>query len=85
MKRKQSPCKPGPVPLAGCLSFIYSAGYPTALASDGQPSADGIRELAASRWNSPTITRRLVVSYTTFSPLPTYGRSFSSPISYCHQ
>ena len=32
MKRKQSPCKPGPVPLAGCLSFIYSAGYPTALA-----------------------------------------------------
>ena len=77
MKRKQSPCKPGPVPLAGCLSFIYSAGYPTAL--------DGIRELAASRWNSPTITRRLVVSYTTFSPLPTYGRSFSSPISYCHQ
>ena len=32
MKRKQSPCKPGPVPLAGCLPFIYSAGYPTALA-----------------------------------------------------
>ena len=39
-------------------------------ASDGQPSTDGIRELAASRRNSLTITRQLVVSYTTFSPLP---------------
>ena len=38
--------------------------------SGGQPSADGIHELAASRWNSPAIARRLVVSYTTFSPLP---------------
>ena len=28
MKRKQSPYKPGSVPLARCLSFIYSAGYP---------------------------------------------------------
>ena len=52
MKRKQSPCKPGPVPLAGCLSFIYSAGYPTALATrtcslqmeqpDDHPPAGGL-------------------------------------------
>ena len=38
--------------------------------SGGQPSDDGIRELAAPSRHSPTITRRLVVSYTTFSPLP---------------
>jgi len=38
--------------------------------SGGQPSADGIRELAASRRNSTTVTRRLVGSYPTFSPLP---------------
>jgi len=38
--------------------------------SGGQPSSDGLHELAAPRWHSPTITRRLVVSYTTFSPLP---------------
>ena len=30
--KKQCPCKPGSVPLAGCLSFIYSASYPAALA-----------------------------------------------------
>ena len=65
-----------------CLSFIYSMSRPMALAfyppphppkrnSGGQPShVDGIHELAASSGNSPTITRRLVVSYTTFSPLP---------------
>ena len=34
---------------------------------------DGLHELAASSWHSPTITRRLVVSYTTFSPLPPTG------------
>ena len=56
---------------------MYSNGHPLALAfyppshdSGGQPSVDGIRELAASRWHSPMITHRLVVSYTTFSPLP---------------
>ena len=38
--------------------------------SDGTPSDDGIHELAAPRWYSPMITHRLVVSYTTFSPLP---------------
>jgi len=31
---------------------------------------DGLHELAASLRHSPPITRRLVVSYTTFSPLP---------------
>ena len=40
------------------------------LRSDGPPSDDGIHELAASRGHSTAITRRLVVSYTTFSPLP---------------
>ena len=38
--------------------------------SGGQPSVDGIRELAAPSRHSPTIARRLVVSYTAFSPLP---------------
>ena len=68
------------------LPFIYTAGYPTAPAfyppsylpegdSDGQPSTDGLRELAASRRDSPTITRRLVVSYTTFSPLPNLSQA----------
>ena len=40
--------------------------------SGGQPSADGLHELAASRRHSPQIALRLVVSYTTFSPLPAY-------------
>ena len=40
------------------------------LRSDGPPSDDGIHELAASRGHSTAIARRLVVSYTTFSPLP---------------
>ena len=66
--------------------------------SGGQPSTDGIHELAASRWNSPAIARRLVVSYTAFSPLPPIlncqfsivnsqkgGRSFSSSISSRHR
>ena len=35
------------------------------------PFDDGLHELAAPRRHSPPITRRLVVSYTTFSPLPT--------------
>ena len=38
--------------------------------SDGPPSDGGIRELAAPSVHSPMITHRLVVSYTTFSPLP---------------
>lgn len=43
--------------------------------SDEPPSICGIHELTAPRWHSLTITRQLVVSYTTFSPLlsPTVG------------
>ncbi len=80
-KRKQCLYKPGFVyrnVLRLSLSFIYSAGHPTALASyppshrssGGLPSNDGIRGLAAPRWHSPVIAHRLVVSCTTFSPLP---------------
>ena len=69
---------PNPYGQGSLLSFIYSVSHPTALAfypppshrSDGTPSNDGIHELAAPRWYSPMITHRLVVSYTTFSPLP---------------
>ena len=38
--------------------------------SDEPPSICGIHELTAPRWHSLAITRQLVVSYTTFSPLP---------------
>ena len=63
---------------ASLLSFIYYAGHPASPAfypppslwSDGTPSNDGLHELAAPRWYSPMIAHRLVVSYTTFSPLP---------------
>lgn len=43
--------------------------------SDEPPSICGIHELTAPRWYSLAITRQLVVSYTTFSPLlsPTVG------------
>lgn len=43
--------------------------------SDEPPSICGIHELTAPRWHSLAITRQLVVSYTTFSPLlsPTVG------------
>ena len=72
---------PNPYGQGSLLSFIYSVSHPTALAfypppshrSDGTPSNDGIHELAAPRWHSPMITHRLVVSYTTFSPLPYYN------------
>ena len=43
---------------------------PSVDSSGGQPSNDGIHELAALGWHSTLITQRLVVSYTTFSPLP---------------
>ena len=49
---------------------MAQAFYPPPYYSGGQPSDDGIHELAASSRHSPTITRWLVVSYTTFSPLP---------------
>ena len=63
---------------ASLLSFIYYAGRPASPAfypppslwSDGTPSNDGLHEHAAPRWYSPMIAHRLVVSYTTFSPLP---------------
>jgi len=81
-----------PALTAGRLSFIYSASHPTAPAfypppyySGGQPSDDGLHELAAPRWNSPLIAQRLVVSYTTFSPLPFDGRLFSSSDTSCRQ
>ena len=38
--------------------------------SDEPPSICGLHELTAPRWHSLAITRQLVVSYTTFSPLP---------------
>ncbi len=52
-------------------SVLPSVG---AEASDGQSSADGIRELAVPSRHSPMITHWLVVSYTTFSPLPSAVR-----------
>ncbi len=83
-QKKQCPCKPGSVShvFRHAMSVIYlrhelprgssilpSIVYPEALGRTALCD-DGIRELAASRRNSPTVTRRLVVSYTTFSPLP---------------
>ena len=45
--------------------------------SDEPPSICGIHELTAPRWHSLAITRQLVVSYTTFSPLlsPPHSKS----------
>lgn len=106
-KRKQWSYKPGSVPTAllPTVSVIYllrmsphgSSILPSAVSmlSGGQPSDDGLRELAASRWHSPPITRRLVVSYThllTLTPKRyrhfcryATGRSFSSAISCRHR
>ena len=53
-------------------SPLGSSTLPSAAAlrqSDEPPSICGIHELTAPRWHSLTITRQLVVSYTTFSPL----------------
>ena len=81
-KRKQCPCKPSSVFLLKIrTSVIYlvpksplgSSTLPSTAArrqSDEPPSICGIHELTAPRWYSLTITRQLVVSYTTFSPLP---------------
>lgn len=80
-KEKQCPCKPSSVFLLKIrTSVIYlvpksplgSSTLPSAAArrqSDEPPSICGIHELTAPRWHSLTITRQLVVSYTTFSPL----------------
>ena len=81
-KRKQCPCKPSSVFLLKIrTSVIYlvpksplgSSTLPSAAArrqSDEPPSICGLHELTAPRWHSLAITRQLVVSYTTFSPLP---------------
>ena len=81
-KRKQCPYKPSSVFLLKIrMSVIYlvpksplgSSTLPSTAArrqSDEPPSICGIHELTAPRWHSLTITRQLVVSYTTFSPLP---------------
>ena len=77
-KRKHCPYKPGSVPPIRMASVIYlvyesphsSSVLPSIVESGGQPSDDGLRELAAPSRHSPMITHRLVVSYTTFSPLP---------------
>ncbi len=80
-KRKQCPYKPSSVFLLKIrMSVIYlvpksplgSSTLPSTAArrqSDEPPSICGIHELTAPRWHSLTITRQLVVSYTTFSPL----------------
>jgi len=71
-----------------CLSFIYYARHRASLAfyppshpfgnSDGPPShGDGLHELASSSGNSTAIARCLVVSYTTFSPLPPQSSIFN--------
>ena len=53
---------------------------------DGPPSDGGIHELAAPSEHSVPIARRLVVSYTAFSPLPARCRRlFSSALAYCRQ
>jgi len=77
----------------GCqrLPFIYSACRQTApafyppsgLCSDGQPSADGLHELAAPRRHSTTVASRLVVSYTTFSPLPAQTIPLPAVVFFC--
>lgn len=80
-KEKQCPYKPSSVFLLKIrMSVIYlvpksplgSSTLPSTAAlrqSDEPPSICGIHELTAPRWHSLTITRQLVVSYTTFSPL----------------
>ena len=83
-ERKQCSYKPSSVPIPSetiRAPVIYlvpesplgSSTLPSAAArrqSDEPPSICGLHELTAPRWHSLTITRQLVVSYTTFSPLP---------------
>ena len=52
----------------------YGSSVLPSIESDGLPSDDGLHELAASSGHSSTVTCRLVVSYTTFSPLPNTKR-----------
>ena len=54
-------------------SPLGSSTLPSTVAqrqSDEPPSICGLHELTAPRWHNLAITRQLVVSYTTFSPLP---------------
>ena len=83
-ERKQCPYKPSSVPIPSetiRAPVIYlvpesplgSSTLPSTVAqrqSDEPPSICGLHELTAPRWHSLAITRQLVVSYTTFSPLP---------------
>lgn len=83
-ERKQCSYKPSSVPIPSetiRAPVIYlvpesplgSSTLPSAVArrqSDEPPSICGLHELTAPRWHSLAITRQLVVSYTTFSPLP---------------
>ena len=82
-ERKQCSYKPSSVPIPPetiRAPVIYlvpesplgSSTLPSTVArrqSDEPPSICGIHELTAPRWHSLAITRQLVVSYTTFSPL----------------
>ena len=82
-ERKQCSYKPSSVPIPSetiRVPVIYlvpesplgSSTLPSAAArrqSDEPPSICGLHELTAPRWHSLAITRQLVVSYTTFSPL----------------
>ena len=78
IKESTAPISRVPSQSLRMVSVIYlrhesprgSSVLPSVVYSGGQPSDDGLRELAAPSRHSPTITRRLVVSYTTFSPLP---------------
>lgn len=83
-ERKQCSYKPSSVPIPSETiralviylvpeSPLGSSTLPSAAArrqSDEPPSICGLHELTAPRWHSLAITRQLVVSYTTFSPLP---------------
>ena len=72
------PHEPRPCCIAA-QTFVNSGGLPFC--------RNGLHELAAPSRHSPMITHWLVVSYTTFSPLPPTKRrrSFSSAFTYCHQ
>ena len=59
------------------LAFYPPSRRSLAGASGGQPSVDGIHELAAPSRYSTTVASRLVVSYTTFSPLPLFNLQLS--------
>ena len=94
-ERKQCSYKPSSVPIPSetiRAPVIYlvpesplgSSTLPSAAArrqSDEPPSICGLHELTAPRWHSLTITRQLVVSYTTFSPLPSFRRAV---VFFCH-